>query len=223
MCGRFSLTANNDELNQRFGTSVIQNLFPRWNIAPAQTSLILRPSGLELVAEMAEFGRPSGPYNKRLINARSETVHEKPTFKERFRSARCLVMASGWFEWSAPRKPWHIQLLDGRVMAMAGLYFADTKGRAEHFVILTTPADGSLNQLHHRCPLVLPATNWSDWLNGSVAQASDCLVPASASYFYAYPVSPDVGCIKNDNANLVAPYNVGEEKETLLGQADLFG
>ena len=222
MCGRFSLTANNDELNQRFGTSVLQNLVPRWNVAPAQSSLILRPRGLELVAEMAEFGRPSGPQNKRLINARSETVHEKPTFKDRFESARCLVVASGWFEWSAPRKPWHIQLLDGRVMAMAGLYFADTKGKAAQFVILTTPADGSLHDLHHRCPLVLPATNWSNWLSGSMAQAANCLVPASASYFNAYRVSPDVGNIKNDNASLVAPYNEDAEKKISSGQPDLF-
>jgi putative SOS response-associated peptidase YedK len=108
-------------------------------------------------------------------------------------------------------------------MAMAGLYFADTKGKAAQFVILTTPADGSLHDLHHRCPLVLPATNWSNWLSGSMAQAANCLVPASASYFNAYRVSPDVGNIKNDNASLVAPYNEDAEKKISSGQPDLFG
>ena len=222
MCGRFSLTANNDELNQRFGISVLQNLVPRWNIAPSQSSLIVRQRGLELCADMAEFGKPAGPQGKRLINARAETVREKPTFRDAFIHARCLVVASGWFEWSAPRQPWHVQLLDGRVMAMAGLYFAAGKGQAAQFVILTTAADGTLHDVHHRCPLVLPVSKWSVWLNGNSADAESCLMPAAASYFNAYRVSPDVGNIKNDNASLVAPF-----AESALpppkGQADLFG
>ncbi len=91
----FSLTANNDELNQRFGISVLQNLVPRWNIAPSQSSLILRPrAGLELVADMAEFGKPAGPQGKRLINARAETVREKPTFRDAF-----ISTLSGGCQW----------------------------------------------------------------------------------------------------------------------------
>jgi putative SOS response-associated peptidase YedK len=221
MCGRFSLTANNDELHQRFGFSVLQNLVPRWNIAPSQSSLVLRQRGLELGAEMAEFGKPAGPQHKRLINARSETVTQKPTFKEAFIYRRCLVVASGWFEWSAPRQPWHIQLRDGRVMAMAGLYFDAPKGQSAQFVILTTDADGSLQDVHHRCPLVLPASHWSVWLSGNAEQAKNCLVPPSSRFFNAYRVHPDVGNIKNDNAALVAPYSGTEQASQ--PQADLFG
>ena len=106
-------------------------------------------------------------------------------------------------------------------MAMAGLCFDTPKGQSAQFVIMTTDADGSLQDLHHRCPLVLPASHWSVWLTGNAEQAKSCLVPPSAHYFNAYRVHPDVGNIKNDNAGLVAPYS--EAKPASPPQADLFG
>jgi len=221
MCGRFSLTANNNELNQRFGIAVLQNLAPRWNIAPSQSTLILRARGLETTAEMAAFGRPSGAAGKRLINARAESVQEKPTFRDVFVHSRCLVLASGWFEWAAPQRPYHVQLLDGRVMAMAGLYFPGHSTEQGHFVIVTTAADGSLKDIHHRCPLVLPSARWTAWLRGPVDAASSCLVPASASFFNSYRVSPDVGNVRNDNAGLVAPFTEPASAQA-TGQRDLF-
>ncbi len=221
MCGRFSLTANNDELRARFGVSVLHNLSPRWTLAPAQSSLVIRAQGLALSTEMAEFGRPSGPDEKRLINARSETVRQKPTFRELFVESRCIVVASGWFEWAKPGKPYHVQLNDGRVMAMAGLYFSGQAKQQGQFVIMTTQADGRLREIHHRCPLILPQSRWMDWLNGTPDQAESCLKPASERYFNAYPVSPEVGNVKNDNAQLVAPYSEPEQHEN-IGQRDLF-
>ena len=107
-------------------------------------------------------------------------------------------------------------------MAMAGLYFSAGKGQAAQFVILTTAADGALHEVHHRCPLVLPASQWSVWLSGNSTDAASCLVPAAASYFNAYRVSPDVGNIKNDNASLVAPFAENPNLPA-TGQADLFG
>ena len=124
MCGRFTSTATTDELMRRFGVTILQNLRPRWNIAPSQNSMVLVRDGLHLQAKIAAWGLPpTGPNKSFLINARMETAREKPTFRDAFLLSRCIVVASGWYEWSAPKTPWHIQLSDGGVMAMDGLLF----------------------------------------------------------------------------------------------------
>lgn len=224
MCGRFTLTTTADELHKRFGVRVMDTLVPRWNIAPSQTSLILAQSGLELSAQQAEFGLKAGPEGKRLINARSETVTEKPTFRQAFEMSRCLVPASGWYEWAGKGKPFHVQLTDARVMAFAGLYFAPRqREQRAQFVILTTEATGDLASVHHRSPLVLPASRWQTWVSGSAAHAEDCLVPPSSRYFNLYPVSAAVGDIRQDNARLVAPAaHQNEPANRTVPQGDLF-
>ncbi|MBL81724.1 MAG: hypothetical protein CMM80_04145 [Rhodospirillaceae bacterium] len=206
MCGRYILTTTADELHKRFGVRVQQNIAPRWNIAPSQSSLILKWSGLETSASFAEFGLCVGPNGKRLINARAETVSKKPTFRDAFSVSRCLVPASGWYEWAGKGRPFHVQLTDSRVMAFAGLYFKSVSpSEAGQFVILTTAAEADLATVHHRSPLVLPASNWQFWLSGSEVEAEACMVPPLARYFNIYPVAPAVGDIRQDNASLVAP------------------
>ena len=224
MCGRFTLTTTADELHRRFGVHVMETLAPRWNIAPSQASLILIQSGLELSAKQAEFGLKAGPDGKRLINARAETVQEKPTFRQAYTASRCLVPASGWYEWAGKGKPFHIQLTDTRVMAFAGLYFAPPqRNQRGQFVILTTAAEGELAVLHHRSPLVLPATRWQTWLTGTSAEAEVCLVPPLSRFFNLYPVVPAVGDIRQDNASLVAPAEHQTDlHKSAAPQGDLF-
>ena len=223
MCGRFTLTATVDELHKRFGVRVLQNIDPRWNIAPSQSSLIFRQSGLEISASLAEFGLHMSQHGKRLINARAETVSKKPTFREAFSVSRCLVPASGWYEWAGKGRPFHVQLTDARVMAFAGLYFkSDSPSHAGQFVILTTAAEAELATVHHRSPLVLPASNWQFWLSGTGVEAESCLVPSSAHYFNFYPVAPAVGDIRQDNASLVAPCVHQDTLSTADLQGDLF-
>ena len=236
MCGRFSLTATNDELMQRFGVVVTQNLGPRWNITPSQHSLVLIAEGLTMRDEMAQFGVYSAQLKKRIINARSETISDKQLFADAFRLRRCLVPASGWYEWDSTKQPHHIQLMDGRVMGFAGVMFGSQQTGDCSFVILTTESDGVLSSVHHRCPLVLPTTQWQTWLNGDQAQAKTCLVPPSSRFFNVYPVSRAVGSVKSDTAELAAPLSDDERaaERTLLktgeaktkktsGQTDLFG
>ena len=236
MCGRFSLTTTNDELMQRFGVVVTQNLRPRWNIAPSQHSLVLSAEGLTMRDEMAQFGVYSARLKKRIMNARCETISDKQLFADAFGSRRCLVPASGWYEWDSAKQPHHIQLLDGRVMGFAGIMFGSQQAGDASFVILTTESDGVLSSVHHRCPLVLPATQWQIWLNGNEAQAKTCLVPPSSRFFNLYPVSRAVGSVKNDTANLAAPLSEGERAAELAllktgdakpkqptEQTDLFG
>ena len=222
MCGRFTLTTTADELHKRFDVCVLQNIACRWNIAPSQPSLIFRQSGLKISASLAEFGLRVGQNGKRLINARAETVSKKPTFRDAFSVSRCLIPASGWYEWAEQGRPFHVQLTNARVMAFAGLYFkSGSPSQVSQFVIVTIAAEADLAVVHHRCPLVLPASKWQCWLTGSGVEAESCLVPPLARYFNIYPVAPAVGDIRQDNASLVAPF-VHQDKSLADPQGDLF-
>ena len=217
MCGRFTVTATPHELLNRFGVAINSNLAPRWNVAPSQLSPIIVSSGMTNDMEMARFGLDGVVQNKSLINARCETITQKPTFTNAFETQRCLIVASGWYEWQAKGKPYHIQLNDGRVMAFAGLYFQKTNGR--HFVIVTSEATGDLAKIHHRTPHVLPARDWQAWLQGSSDTAQSLLTPIDSRHFNAYRVSPDVGNVRHDHAGLTAPFQPAEDTPA---QADLF-
>ena len=92
-----------------FGVTVLENLQPRWNVAPSQSALVIRQSGLQAEAVSACWGLPPARQGRNLlINARMETVTEKPTFRDAFATRRCIIPASGWYEWSAPKTPWHV-------------------------------------------------------------------------------------------------------------------
>ena len=217
MCGRFTVTATPNELLNRFGVAINSNLAPRWNVAPSQSSPIIKAHGMTNEVEMARFGLDGVVRHKSLINARCETITQKPTFAQAFVSQRCLIVASGWYEWQEKGKPYHIQLNDGRVMAFGGLFFR--KAGQTHFVIVTTAATGTLADIHHRAPLVLASADWQRWLQASGTEAEPLLQPIDSTHFNAYRVSPDVGNVRHDHAGLTAPYEAPIE---VPDQADLF-
>jgi len=221
MCGRFTSTATPEELMRRFGVIITENLRPRWNVAPSQSATVIIRDGLHTEAISAKWGlRHAGSNKSMLINARMETANEKPTFSGAFLHSRCIVVASGWYEWSAPKTPWHIQLRDGEVMAMAGLLFhGESQSR---FVIVTSAADGELAEIHHRQPLVLGAGDEENWLNGSADQASALCKVTPASRFNWYRVSPDVGKVAIDHPDLITPLKGDEFLEAKDNQGDLF-
>ena len=108
-------------------------------------------------------------------------------------------------------------------MAFAGLYFKSVShAQAGQFVILTTAAESELAKVHHRCPLVLPASNWQSWLSGAEEEAKACLVPTLARYFNIYPVAPMVGDIRQDSASLVVPSVHQDAPFSANPQGDLF-
>ena len=187
----------------RFGIKLEQNLQPKYNIAPTHSTLVIRPAVSAYDAMLAQFGLPAHGGGKMLINARSETVTQKPTFVDAFRNARCLVLSDGWYEWDAARTPYHIHLKDKRLMAMAGLLFKRNDGF--HFTIMTGAAQGELAALHHRTPLVLRKDMWWRWLTGTQDEAMSCLTPPSDSYFGWHEVSKAVGKVSNDSADLMQP------------------
>lgn len=209
MCGRFTCTASPEELMRQFGVRILGNLQPRWNVAPGQSALVIQQSGLHAEAVHAKWGLPPASSEKRfLINARIETVTTKPTFRNAFAARRCLVTATGWYEWSAPRQPWHIQLCDGGLMAFGGLLFV--RGRKTHFVVMTSAAGGELRTIHYRQPLVLPRSSWHGWLTGDGRTAEQYLKIAPTCHFNWYRVGPAVGKTAEDHPRLVTPLDEAE-------------
>ena len=231
MCGRFTSTASPEELMRLFGVTVMENLQPRWNVAPSQAALVVSQTGLQPETGFVNWGLPpAGEGRSFVINARMETVTEKPTFRDAFATRRCLVVASGWYEWSAPKTPWHVQLADGGVMAFGGLLLR--RGGEDRFVIMTSAANGDLAAIHHRQPLVLPQDAWPGWLTGSAAQAESLCVAAPSNWFNWYRVGPAVGRVAEDHPELVTPLDeaaLAAEAQGASGQpannaqGDLFG
>ena len=221
MCGRFTSTASPEELMRKFGVKIAQNLPPRWNVAPSQQARVITRNGLHNEAIIAQWGLPPASAQQGLlINARAETVQEKPTFRNAFQYRRCIVAASGWFEWSAPRKPWHVKLCDGGVVALAGLLYGQ-KGQ-QRFVVITTNADAGLADIHHRAPLVLAPNSYDDWISGNATTAANLLHPAPANWFNWYRVGPDVGNVAHDHSALVMPLKDEESREPWMPRGDLF-
>ena len=221
MCGRFTSTATPEELMRRFGVIITENLRPRWNVAPSQSATVIIRDGLRTAAISAKWGlRHVGGNKTMLINARMETANEKPTFSRAFLHSRCIVVASGWYEWSAPKTPWHVKLCNGGMLSMAGLFFR--LGAQSRFVILTSEADQKLKKIHHRQPLVLGAGDEENWLYGTADQAEALCKIASASWFDWYRVSPDVGKVALDHPNLITPLDGDSRLAAEPDQSDLF-
>jgi putative SOS response-associated peptidase YedK len=170
----------------------------------------------------------------RLINARVETVHEKPSFRKAFALRRCLLPADGYFEWYTlrdagrkPRKqPFFIRPRDGGIMAMAGLYELWRSPDGEWVwscTVITTAATDDLGRIHDRMPMVVAPERWDAWLDPtrtSPEEARALLVPAMAGTMEAYPVSSAVNNVRNNGAELIQPLPdgdiPGEHSDTLF-------
>ena len=217
MCGRYSLTTTPEAMRRLFDTKgPLANLPPRYNIAPTQAAPVVREaedgSGRELV--MLRWGLvPSwsqGPDHRySMINARAETVAAKPAYRGPFRERRCLVPASGFFEWrerGGNKQPYHIGLKRGAAFAFAGLWepWAGGQGEAiESFAIIVTTANELLRPIHERMPVIIDPDDYGSWLDGGAAatdRARALLKPYPGEAMVAYPVSTRVNNPKHDDA-----------------------
>jgi len=216
MCGRFTLTASGEELAEAFGLDDAPPLAPRYNIAPSQPVAVVRaePTGrlaLSLLvwgllpAATAEPKRP-------LINARAETAWSKPSFRDAFARRRCLVPASGFYEWAGSgkkRQPWYFRMASGRPFAFAGLWEPPFDPREPATVtILTTEPNELARPVHDRMPVILDPDGYRRWLDpraGGMAALRPLLVPFPASAMTAYPVGTTVNDPRRDEPACVAP------------------
>ena len=212
MCGRFSNSTTSDDVKATFklsfpssGGSRGQNNRPQWNIAPSMVIDTVVNIGQRRMLTAMTWGIATPQNTRPLINARSETMFEKPTFRQAARMRRCLVIASGWFEWAAPKKPYFIRRADDTPMGMAGLYWNDDIDGGRRCVIVTTAADRELSQIHHRAPMVLDPQYFDDWLDPetSLEAVAGLTRPSLDSVFDWHPVSAEVGSTRVDHDGLV--------------------
>jgi putative SOS response-associated peptidase YedK len=216
MCGRYELHTNPAALALAFGLSFPPQLRARYNIAPMQDVPIIR-HGRDGARELAHarwglvprWAKDPSIGNK-MINARSETLAEKPSFRTAFKHHRCLLPADGFYEWkTAPgggKQPIHIGMKDGAPFAFAGLserWLSPAGEVLDTCTIATTSANALLAPLHDRMPVIVPAASYDRWLDVTQADVLDLLAPYPAEAMRWYPVSPRVNSVRNDDPTLL--------------------
>ncbi|OAQ52403.1 hypothetical protein HTG_12330 [Natrinema mahii] len=229
MCGRYTLTVDGDDLEARFDARLSDSGFdPRYNMAPGQELPVITNEEPEAVRRL-EWGLvPSWADDDGggLINARAESVDEKPSFREAYERRRCLVPADGFYEWVETedgKRPYRVAFEDDRVFAMAGLWERwepeatqtgldsfggglegkTETGPLETFTIVTTEPNDLVADLHHRMAVILDPDDEQRWLSGEAGR--DLLEPRSADGMTAYPVSTAVNDPATDEPSLVEP------------------
>ena len=230
MCGRFTLASDSDAMNQLFFEFTIPvNLSPRYNIAPTQDVAVIAntPSDTEEPSEnrQVEFFHwgliPSWAKDpkigNRMINARSETLAEKPSFRSAYKRRRCLILADGYYEWKQipgdrRKQPIYIRLESRKPFALAGLWETwQPEGADEPLrscTIITCPPNALLAKIHHRMPVILAQDAYSEWLAREPKSADvlqPLLVPYTDEDIEAYPVSRFVNRPTNDSPKCITP------------------
>ncbi|WP_033424875.1 SOS response-associated peptidase [Actinomadura flavalba] len=259
MCGRYATARARQELLDQFGVVLDDSggdLEPDYNVAPTKQvpAVLTRPA--DKAARDAEEAGAAPPENgdpvrelrtlrwglvpswakdlsigSRMINARAETVHEKPAYRRAFKRRRCLLPADGYYEWytleddpaegqkkgKKRKQPFFIHPKDGGVLAMAGLYEL-WKSPDDAWVwtctVITTDAPDDLGRIHDRMPMVVRPDAWDAWLDPELTDTDEVrglLVPAMSGEMDAYPVSPLVNNVRNNGAQLLRP--AGEDDD----------
>jgi len=242
MCGRYASSRKPDDLVEEFEidkSEVKEPLPADYNVAPTKQvyAVVQRPVNPDDKAGPSErqlrtlrwglvpFWAKDPSIGNKMINARMETVHEKPAFRRPFASRRCLLPADGYYEWYATsqktkagkplKQPFFIHPKDGSVMAMAGLYEIwkdptreddDPQRFAWTCTVLTTTAEDAVGHIHDRMPLLVERGRWAAWLDPSNSEVDDLkelLVPAAPGRLDAYPVSTQVNNVRNNGPELL--------------------
>ena len=234
MCGRFALSAMLTDIAEEFGTNTApeKTLPADWNIKPTQEIYIIKNQRIEiaswgLIAPWSKTMSDAFKSQSQAINARSETVHEKPTFRNAFRRSRCLVPASGYYEWATElgqyktKQPVYISRDDNHLLAFAGIYdrWISPQGEIKDSVaIITRDAVNELAKVHNRMPLFLPRDRWNDWMNPNLQDLNVIRalmnVAKPDEHLRYWPVADLVNSIRNNGAELISPIQV--EPETLF-------
>lgn len=226
MCGRYASARSVDDLASTFGigTGDIDDVAaPDWNVAPTKpATAVLCRDGRRTLTTLRWGLVPSWAddpsVGTRMINARLESVADKPAFRDALGARRCLVPADGWYEWAARpdglRQPYYLTPDDGRVLAFAGLWesWRDAEGRSLRTVtIVTGPAPPDLRTVHDRAPVVMDAEDWDDWLDPRRRAVDDLLRPTPAGVVTPRPVGESVGNVAANGPQLVEPVTVAEQ------------
>lgn len=224
MCGRFALAQEQKALMVKYGLlddpSSSFGHVPRYNIAPTQVTPVvtigqskkLRGMKWGLVPHWAK----DASIGNKLINARAETAAEKPSFRDSFKNKRCLIPATGFFEWredpvGKTKQPYYIKTKDQEIFSFAGLWSVwldkSTGEELLTYTILTTEPNDFLKKIHNRMPVILPANKENEWLDLGLAieKVQNLLAQYPSELMDAYPVSKTVNSPKNDTPACISP------------------
>ena len=225
MCGRYTITSAPEAIRALFRYPEQPNFPPRYNIAPTQPIPIVRLQEGERHFALVRWGLiPSWVKDPKnfalLLNARGESVTEKPAFRNAMKRRRCLVPADGFFEWKpvgGRKQPYYIRAKSGAPLAFAGLWETWEGPNGEEVdtaTIVTTRANCLLGTIHDRMPVIVPPKAFDLWLdcaNVDAVTASALIAPAPEDLLETYPVSTAVNRTANDNAKLLEPVDPDAE------------
>ena len=233
MCGRYALVKSAGELIEEFEittNSISRAIAADWNIAPTRDIYLIK-SGRELttvswglIAPWSKDRTEAIRSQSQAINARTETVHEKPTFRSAFKSRRCLIPATGYYEWATElgkyesKQPFYIQSqFENKSLAFAGIYdrWQDPNGEVfESAAIITRPAVDFLATIHHRMPTFLPPDRWDAWLDPKLNDVEEIRSLMNLDHpalgLVAHPVSTKVNATRNNGPDLITEIDVSE-------------
>jgi len=217
MCGRFAMLTPVDQLARMFAALPSNDLpfSPNYNICPTDdVSVVVSDQGRRLVSMRWGFVPQwyktpgDGPL---LINARAETLAEKPAFREACRTRRCLIPATGFYEWTktpeGARLPWYFKRSDHTTVVFAGIWQRWKMGDVSltSCAIVTTQANTAISQIHHRMPVVLSPQDWALWLGESGQGAASLMRPTPNEALQFHRVSPQVNSNRASGPQLIEP------------------
>jgi putative SOS response-associated peptidase YedK len=219
MCGRYSLTPINiSGLEERFSFRGVDLVYqPRFNIAPTQNVLTVVHHGLENRPQLMKWGlipfwAKDPSIGNRMINARAESVVEKPSFRQAFQKRRCLILADGFYEWKKEGKnkvPVRVILKSGEPFGFAGLWekWRSPEGAFIHScTIITTMPNSMIEPIHNRMPVILTRgaeVPWLDPTNTDISKLRKLLIPYAANMMETYKVSTLVNSPKNESPDVI--------------------
>lgn len=220
MCGRFSLATDQEMLQHQFDFILNDEILNRYNIAPSQNVLVIGSNGKERVGTMMKWGLVP-PWSKdtkiahKMINARSETIDEKISFKKPLQRKRCLILSDGFYEWKksgTEKQPYRFKMKNNLPFAFAGLWERWDKGDNPLFTctIITTKANKLTEDVHDRMPVILPSDAHNLWLDRDfhdMNQLKSLLIPYEEDEMEKYPVPNVVNSPQNDSVECIERLN----------------
>lgn len=226
MCGRFSITKTPEAIKAAFDFKNLPNLPPRYNVAPTQSVAAVRLSETG-ERELAQFywgliphWAKDGSMASKMINARAETVAEKPAFREAISCRRCLIPSDGFYEWrqeNGKKQAFRIGMKGGALFGLAGLFEQwratdDSRNwskeeMVETVTIITTQANDKLRPIHHRMPLIVPPEAYQRWLDpkSDLGEVHDTLATFPGENMAFYRVGSAVNNVRNDGPQVLEP------------------
>ena len=214
MCGRFSVNIDYEELKDRYPNHKFRPVKISFNFAPTmQLPVIINENVISMNWGLIPSWAKDNSFASKMINARSETLIEKPSFKNLVNTNRCIIISNGFYEWDTKTKsPYYIYSINNNIMAFGGLFSSwinQANETIHKFTIITTEPNNTLSKIHHRMPLILNEGDDIRWINNSnnYESVKDLIKPYEDNKIDMYEISTLVNSVKNDSSEIQTKVN----------------